>query len=338
MKGPKLTDGLSAPRHVQLPPELITLMPYMTKAEFRVIIAVLSHGGDTPLPFSELQRLTHLSRPSVAAGVKDALERGILERTPVATDRGQPSFAYSVRYSSAQTPSLFQGVLDEKGANATGKVFLPPAPLKLSIVLIKDLDLKQQYLTIAKRCKKSRHLFGDNPRPVEVSRGALDKALKAAGVYYASRRQILDAAFQDAEYAERVAWALLAVYPLAQELGIADGAGWLVEAISGDWNLEEMAEDYLERVRARAEQRNARESLPEDILQGLEKIGYTSGFTEVARAFQEDPRRVRGWLLWAEDEMERDPDHAAARFRQAIRSGQQPPESATLIADLFDGV
>ncbi len=324
MKGPKLTDGLSIPRHVQLPPELVSIMPYMSKAEFRVIIAVLSYGGDTPLPFSELQRTTGLSRPSVSSGIKDAIERGTLERVPVATDGGQSSFAYSVRYntlSPSQSPAGERTVLGENDANASGKVFLPPALLKLSFV-VESLNLvKQQYLTTRAGGKVFLPLSGSGDEARQVSRRALDKALKSAGVYYSARQKILENAFRDTEYAERVVWALV-LYPLALELGLANGAGWLVTAITSNWNFQEMAEDYLERLQARAAQRTARESLPADILQMLEKIGWASGFAEIATAFQEDPRRVRGLLLEAVEADDR--EHAAAHFRQALRSGAQP--------------
>ena len=331
-KGPTF-DGIQVPRHVELPPEVVEAMPWMEKAELKVVIAVLAYPN-TPLSMSILMELTRLSRQGVRNGVADALKRGLLERAPVAGKGGQTTYAYSIRYATSPS-ALPQN--PQKG----GLVSRPPAPIKLSIVIESLKDLKQ-YLTsrdtggLVSRLPVIRLPVDENDQP-NVSRRSLDDALKSAGVYSRFRKRILDQAETDPAFAARLVLAIH-LYPLAQELGIADGAGWLVEAISGDWNLEEMAEDYLERVRARAEQRNARESLPEDILQGLEKIGYTSGFTEVARAFQEDPRRVRGWLLWAEDEMERDPDHAAARFRQAIRSGQHPPESATLIADLFDGV
>ncbi len=331
MKGPKFDNGLSIPRHTDLPPEVLEAMPYMTGAELKVTIAALAYAG-MPLPFGELQRVTGLARGSVSSGVKDAIERGTLERVPVQGARGQATYAYGARYNALPRAQMPAKGIDSTGdaAKKGGLIFVPPALLKLSIVIESLKDIDQQYLTIGEGWSKIEL----DPPPV-LSRRKLDAALKSAGVYPAVRRQLLERAAEDTAFGERLVWALV-LYPLAQYLGLAEGGGWLVTAITGDWDLPALGEDLLERAQARAEQRAARDSLPEDVLRGLERIGYTSGFAEVAVAYAKDPRRVRGWLLWAADDAETDPEHAAGRFRQALRSGSQPPATAMQWVDFLE--
>ena len=100
MKGPTFDDGIQVPRHVELPPEVVEAMPWMEKAELKVVIAVLAYPN-TPLPISVLMELTRLSRQGVRNGVSDALKRGLLERAPVAGKMGQTTYVYSIRYATS---------------------------------------------------------------------------------------------------------------------------------------------------------------------------------------------------------------------------------------------
>lgn len=65
--------GFTIPDGAFLPPELIYLLPNMSEAELKAVIAVLYHntqvGGAEPLSLSDIERITGLSRPSVTGAL-----------------------------------------------------------------------------------------------------------------------------------------------------------------------------------------------------------------------------------------------------------------------------
>jgi len=64
--------------------------------------------------------------------------------------------------------------------------------------------------------------------------------------------------------------------------------------------------------------------LPDDVLVGLDRLGWAGSHDEVSVAFQDDPDRVRGWLKYWLGRASI-VSNAAGAFCKAIRSGRYPP-------------
>jgi len=79
--GPVL-DGISIPDTVVLPPEVVMLLPWMSLAELKVVIAAVARlmqvGGAEPITLTEFQQMTGLDRKSVLVGIERAMKRGLL--------------------------------------------------------------------------------------------------------------------------------------------------------------------------------------------------------------------------------------------------------------------
>ncbi|MDT8899484.1 MAG: hypothetical protein ACPLRM_04735 [Anaerolineae bacterium] len=79
--GPIL-DGISIPDTVVLPPEVVMLLPWMSLAELKVVIAAVARlmqvGGAEPITLSEFEIMTGLDRKSVLDGIERAVKRGLL--------------------------------------------------------------------------------------------------------------------------------------------------------------------------------------------------------------------------------------------------------------------
>ncbi len=79
--GPVL-DGISIPDTVVLPPEVVMLLPWMSLAELKVVIAAVARlmqvGGAEPITLSEFETMTGLDRKSVLVGIERAMKRGLL--------------------------------------------------------------------------------------------------------------------------------------------------------------------------------------------------------------------------------------------------------------------
>jgi hypothetical protein len=123
----------------------------------------------------------------------------------------------------------------------------------------------------------------------------------------------------------------LALYPLAQRLGRAEGPGWLVKAIvdpSWDPDTEQAdLESRLTRQQESPELSPAPEAaeqpqLPKRITRQLQEIGWVGDAQEVLDAWQTNKRRVGAWLKWVVGQPQ---DHRAARFRMGLRSQVWPP-------------
>ncbi len=65
--------------------------------------------------------------------------------------------------------------------------------------------------------------------------------------------------------------------------------------------------------------------LPADVMESLRGIGWAGDVAEVEQSFQDDPARVRGWLVYWNNAETRNP---AGAFRNALRSGDRAPEEA----------
>jgi len=98
--GPIL-DGISIPDTVVLPPEVVMLLPWMSLAELKVVIAAVARlmqvGGAEPITLSEFEQLTGLSRPSVLDGIERAMKRGLLISYSIGRDaQGQEIVVFDV--------------------------------------------------------------------------------------------------------------------------------------------------------------------------------------------------------------------------------------------------
>ncbi|WP_322793580.1 hypothetical protein [Bellilinea sp.] len=87
--GPVL-DGITLPDTIILPPEIVPLLPWMSLAELKVVIAAIARlmqfGGAEPITLTEFQQLTGLDRESVLVGIERAVKRGLLFSYSVGRD------------------------------------------------------------------------------------------------------------------------------------------------------------------------------------------------------------------------------------------------------------
>ena len=104
MEGPKFPDGVSAPRHVEVPPEVIDALPWMTGEELKVTIVALMYL-DVPLLVSEFIRISGLSEQDASDGLQDAVERGFLKHVVVKGQHGEATDAYGTNYNTSPIPT-----------------------------------------------------------------------------------------------------------------------------------------------------------------------------------------------------------------------------------------
>lgn len=98
--GPVL-DGITLPDTVILPPEIIPLLPWMSLAELKVVIAAVARlmqvGGAEPITLSEFEQMTGLDRKSVLVGIERAVKRGLLTRFEMTGYRGHTLYVYELK-------------------------------------------------------------------------------------------------------------------------------------------------------------------------------------------------------------------------------------------------
>jgi len=113
--GPIL-DGITLPDTVVLPPEVVMLLPWMSLAELKVVIAAVARlmqvGGAEPITLTEFETMTGLDRKSVLVGIERAMKRGLLMRFEMTGYRGHTMHVYELK------PRFI------------GKNFLPITPVK----------------------------------------------------------------------------------------------------------------------------------------------------------------------------------------------------------------
>ena len=70
--GPTI-EGIHLPKEIILPPEVITLLPYLGYAELKVTLAAIARfmrvGGAEPITLTEFEELTGLSHQAVLDGI-----------------------------------------------------------------------------------------------------------------------------------------------------------------------------------------------------------------------------------------------------------------------------
>lgn len=200
-------SGFSIPDGAYLPPEVIYLLPNITGAKLKILLAVLytnlQFGAGEALSFADIQRLTGLTRSSVNDSLSELLSGGFLERTPVGN-----SFTYApvVKFSyHPQASEVVQKLnhLDDE---------LRESESQLNINLKNSLT-DSLNLTTAENGKKI----------------LLTKKLRAAGIYLKTAQGIVE------QHDEATIEQHMEYYHYAIDKNMAQGPGWLVMSLKEGW-------------------------------------------------------------------------------------------------------
>ena len=295
--------GVRLPAGAYLPIEIIQALPYMSLAEMRVVMATVYHtlqfGGGESLTLSDFERLTGLARPSVVAGLKAAMRRGLMVRYPVPVYRGSTEYLYEINAYPEISGSKNEPLNELSGSN-----FELGGHIKLSNAV--NSNTESLLLTAT---------------PLNLNGGEIKilNRLRGCGVYLTTAHQLVR------EYpAERIeAW--LRIYPLAVRVyGV--GPGWLVSAIKDmERNPDDVLLDLQERQQNLEEYTGAKsqnKAIPAEIQKMLSRLGWRGPLADVEQAWREDPERVRQWLWYAKRQ-----GWSCALLRTVLRSpGEYPPE------------
>ncbi|GAP11802.1 hypothetical protein BECAL_02996 [Bellilinea caldifistulae] len=328
--GPIL-DGISIPDTVVLPPEVVMLLPWLSLAELKVVIAAVARlmqvGGAEPITLSEFQELTGLSRPAVLDGIERAMKRGLLMRFEMTGYRGHTMHVYELKPRAIG--GNFPPIGGSIGKDFIGKKFLPITPIKAkqSKDVVNDLDLTTTNFALLNLSEREK-IFSKKT-PENEAKNGLFARLRKIGIYAKTARFLLD--HFPLERIEKC----LGLYPLAVKAGRADGPGWLVKAVSdATWDLDIEQADLQERVEAQtAEQgksngrrKPTKPQLPKSMAEGLQEIGWNGNPAELAEYYRADRKAFKAWLEWA---LTQPREYAAARFLTGLRSGLLPPKKQT---------
>ncbi|GAP07501.1 hypothetical protein ATHL_02384 [Anaerolinea thermolimosa] len=311
--GPVL-DGISIPDTVVLPPEVVMLLPWMSLAELKVVIAAVARlmqvGGAEPITLSEFETMTGLDRKSVLVGIERAMKRGLLMRFEMTGYRGHTMYVYELR------PRFIGGNFPP----------ITPIKAKQSKDVVNDSEESTTNLTLLNLSASANF---SQKTPENDAKNALFSQLHKIGIYAKTARFLLD--HFPLERIEKC----LALYPLAVKVGRADGPGWLVKAVSDpNWDLDIEREDLQERAEAQMaepSQSNGRPKpvkprLPKSMAAGLQEIGWNGNTAELAEHYRADRKAFKAWLEWA---LTQPKEYAPARFLNGLRSGLLPPKKQT---------
>lgn len=214
--GPTI-EGIHLPKEIILPPEVITLLPYLGFAELKVTLAAIARfmrvGGAEPITLTEFEELIGLSHQAVLDGISAAIKRGIIDRYEVAGYRGHTSFVYEIRVALETEKTI-------------GLSSRPIAPVVKLVKSESDSPLKDK-----------NDLTDSTPLTDSRKADELRKALRKYGVYPGSASYLIS------HFSPEHIQAYLDLYPEALRLGMAEGTGWLVNAIKGAWSLEQIQEE-----------------------------------------------------------------------------------------------
>jgi len=231
--GPTI-EGIHLPKEIILPPEVITLLPYLGFAELKVTLAAIARfmrvGGAEPITLTEFEELTGLSHQAVLDGIIAAMKRGIIDRYEVTGYRGHTSHVYEIRVAL-------------ENENSIGLTSRPINPVVKLVKTESDSTIKD---------KKD---LTDSTQLTDSSKAnELRKTLRKCGVYPGS------VAYLISHYPQEHIHAYLGLFPEALRLGMAEGSGWLVNAIKGAWSLEQIREEITARKDIAEEQPAALEA------------------------------------------------------------------------------
>ena len=114
----------------------------------------------------------------------------------------------------------------------------------------------------------------------------LNAALLAIGIYTHTAKDLL----HQFELGQIRAW--LSLYDAAHTAGLAEGPGWLVDALQKDWEISKIRQQ-LELSQTDG---SAISSLPGYLMDSLAEIGWCGMLDELERHYAADPERFEGWL------------------------------------------
>lgn len=203
--------GFTIPDGAFLPPELIYLLPNISEARLKVLIAVIYHntqiGGGEPLSLTDIERITGLSRQSVVTATKELVSDGMLERTSIGN-----SYAY--------LPVVkFQQVVQN--------LDYPPGKM------VKNLDhsgdvvkLRESESNLKDSLPDSLNSGGNGQNSVHLSKV---QKLRAAGVYLKTAQDLAN------RYSEEMIDTHIGYYQVALRKNLAQGPGWLVQSLKENW-------------------------------------------------------------------------------------------------------
>jgi hypothetical protein len=216
-----IIEGIHLPKEIILPPEVITLLPYMGLAELKVTLAAIARfmrvGGAEPITLTEFEELTGLSHQAVLDGIAAAIKRGIIDRYEVTGYRGHTSHVYEIRAAL-------------ENDNSIGLSNRPINPVVKLVKTESDSMLKDK-----------KDLTDSTQLTDSTKANELRKALRKCGVYPGSVAYLLS------HYPQEHIQAYLDLFPEAIQMGMAEGSGWLVNAIKGAWSLEQIREEIAAR-------------------------------------------------------------------------------------------
>jgi hypothetical protein len=202
--------GFTLPDGAWLPPELLYLLPNISGAKLKVIIAILYHwmqvGGSEPLSLTDIERFTGLARNSVIAANRDLLRDCYIERHQVGD-----SYLYSPAVSVP--PS----------AGASAKIALPGAIIEPASAKIALGNESERELIINDLKDSLTDSLKDSAAKI-----ALLQSLRSCGVYLKTAQGLVD------QYPERIEQKIR-FYRHALAHNLAQSPGWLVQAIKEDW-------------------------------------------------------------------------------------------------------
>lgn len=302
-------DGIELPEGAWLPPEIIRLMPEMSLAELKVILTAVSKalqiGGEEPIALSDFEILTGLSRETIVAGLRKAIERGVLDREEIEGYQGHTQYLFRLK---TRLP---------KGNSIGRKI----RPMKDSVKLRVKLSSSSY-----SNNKKKKNLTDSDSGGIQKRENSLMAALISAGVYRRLAEQLV------MQYSAARIEEVLGLYQMALQAGVARGPGWIIAGLKGEWKTDAV---MLQLTRAEKvpllQARHSAEStlngrFPKPIRDGLQRIGWVGDVREVetALAAKGGRRLVQAWIDWADGQPK---DHRAGLLRTGLRSGQMPPKT-----------
>jgi hypothetical protein len=114
----------------------------------------------------------------------------------------------------------------------------------------------------------------------------LNAALLAIGVYAHTAEDLLH------QFAPRQIRVWLPLYDAARTSGLAEGPGWLVDALQKGWEIGKIRQQLgLSQTDVLAIS-----PLPESLIDGLAEIGWCGVLDELERHYTSDQERFEGWL------------------------------------------
>jgi hypothetical protein len=290
-------DGIQLPEHITLPPEIITLLPWMKLAELKCTLAAIAKfmrvGDSEAMTTSEFEQMTGLARASVVDGLKHAIRRGILQRHEITGYRGHVSYVYSMRVFIGSKIEPIERVVKESLVYESSSTLLTERTTNT-----KDSDSGNDREKIAAQLAE----LGVKQRPISE-----------IGTHPEISRYI--AAYRD-----------------ALDCGIARSAGWLVQAVKQEWDLDRIEADIASHRDDKPEG-SSYPGLPEKIRVMIQLVGWANDLSFVQEHYASNPDLVEAWLYRI---LVDNPDRPVLEFRGGLKSGLFPKPVAEELLPAID--